>query len=79
MDDIVWKKPLRVGTGAGYAQSVHGPRDALACLCHHPGLDDSFVRRAQIACWHALRCRGDADHARQATVAALIACAIPFA
>ena len=79
MNDIVWEKPVRVGTGAGYAQSIHGPRDALACLDNHPGLSGVFARKARMACWHALRRREDLQHARQAVIAALLACAIPFA
>jgi hypothetical protein len=79
MSDFVWDKPVNMGTGRGRAQTIRGPRDALACLSSHPDLKGPFALQARVVCDRAIRDGRDLQGARQAIVAALLSCTIPFA
>jgi hypothetical protein len=79
MNDFVWDRPVKMGTGRGRAQAINGPHDALVYLSSHPDLEGPFANQARAVCRTAIRGGRDLERARQAVVAALLACAVPFA
>lgn len=78
MNDIAWEKPIRVGMGKGYAQTITGPREALACISSLLTTRCEFAASAEDECHRALNRITPPEQARRATVAALLHARIAF-
>lgn len=78
MNDIAWERPITVGTGRGYAHTITGPREPLACISSLLTTRCEFAASADEECLRALKSMTPPEHARRATVAALLHARIAF-
>lgn len=78
MTEINWDRPIRVGTGRGYAQTIKGPKEALTCLSTLLTTKCEFAVVAEEECFRALRRATNPEQARRATVAALLNARVAF-
>lgn len=70
---VTWRAPVRIRAGAGLAESVRGPEEALHCLTYRwPAAEGSCFDTARRKCVLALQKRAACEEARDVFISAAI-------